>query len=125
MNGSVAGWDEVDENKGDLDLPEGRKSVGWKWVYKIKYVTGINHQVRYKARLVAKEYALKYGKHFEEVFTPVVQQTTLRTLLTVTVKREEGPSLKCQDSLREGVLEEDLYMDQSLGLKPYVGWWFD
>ena len=39
-----------------VELPKGRKAIPNKWVYKIKTV---DDKPKYKARLVAKEYAQK------------------------------------------------------------------
>ena len=38
-------------------LPEGKKAIGCKWVYKIKHNTNGFAIRKYKARLVAKGYA--------------------------------------------------------------------
>ena len=43
-----------------MPLPHDKKFIGYKWVYKVKH--NANGSVnRYKARLVAKEYAQTYG----------------------------------------------------------------
>jgi Reverse transcriptase (RNA-dependent DNA polymerase) len=43
-----------------MQLPKNKKSVGCKWVYKIKYNSNEIIE-RYKARLVAKGYTQTYG----------------------------------------------------------------
>jgi hypothetical protein len=45
-------------------LPEGRKSVGCKWVFRTKYDASDNI-IRYKARLVAKGYSQVVGVDFD------------------------------------------------------------
>lgn len=55
-----------------VPLPKGKKSIGYKWVYKVKHDN--NGSVsRYKARLVAKGYAHTYGIDYEETFAPSCQ----------------------------------------------------
>ena len=60
-----------------VKLPADKKTVGSKWVYKIK--TGEDGSIqRYKARLVAQGFTQKYGADFDETFCPVVRQESLR-----------------------------------------------
>lgn len=50
-----------------VELPKSRKTIGNKWVYKIK--RDCNEQVeRYRARLVVKGYAQKEGIDFNKIF---------------------------------------------------------
>lgn len=100
-----------------VDLPKNRKAIGSKWVYKVK--RDVNGNVlRHKARLVAQGYNQKYGTDYDEVFAPVVRQTTFRMLLSVAAKR--GYKVKHYDiktAFLNGELEEDIYMRQPPGFE--------
>lgn len=52
------------------DLPRDRKAIGFKWIYKIKYLP-YGEIKRYNAKLVAKEFTQKEGLDFYEIFTLV------------------------------------------------------
>ena len=65
-----------------VPLPSGEKTVGYKWVFTVKYLAdgSIN---RYKARLVAKGFTQIPGKDFGATFTPVVKLTSVRLLVSL------------------------------------------
>ncbi|CAI7764204.1 unnamed protein product [Closterium sp. NIES-53] len=63
-----------------VELPEGRKAITSKWLFKIKSDADGKIE-RYKSRLVAKGYQQKEKVDYKELFAPVVKATTLRTLL--------------------------------------------
>jgi len=63
--------------------PKGYKVVDCKWIFKIKL--GPNGQVEYyKACLVAKEFSQVKSIDFNEMYSPVVGYSTVRTLLALT-----------------------------------------
>ena len=64
------------------DLPVGEHVVGTKWLYKVKRKA--NGSVdRYKARLMAKVYALKDGIDFEKTIVPTSCITTIWCILAL------------------------------------------
>ena len=64
------------------ELPKGRKTVGCKWVFTVKYTpTGLID--RYKARLVAQGFSQRLGDDYLETFSPTIRAESLRVLLAI------------------------------------------
>ena len=63
-------------------LPQGRKPVGCKWVFKIKYDEK-GRVTKFKARLVAQGFSQVYGVDYQKTFAPTVHRESLRMFLAL------------------------------------------
>ncbi|GKG18561.1 putative ribonuclease H-like domain-containing protein, partial [Tanacetum coccineum] len=63
-----------------VDLPNGKKDIGTKWVYRNKKdERGI--VIKNKARLVAQGYTQEEGIDYDEVFAPIARIEAIRLFL--------------------------------------------
>jgi hypothetical protein len=97
-----------------VQLPVGKRALQNKWVYKLKEEDG--GEKWYKARLVVKGFAQKKGIDFDEIFSPVVKMTSIRTILSlVAVEDLHLEQLDVKTTFLHGDLEEEIYMQQPQG----------
>ncbi|CAI7770970.1 unnamed protein product, partial [Closterium sp. NIES-53] len=98
-----------------VELPEVRKAITSKWLFKIKSDADGKIE-RYKSRLVAKGYQQKEKVDYKELFAPVVKPTTLRTLLAgAAIKGWVVEQMDVTTAFLNGVLEEEIFMAQPEG----------
>ena len=66
-----------------VQFPTGKITLQNKRVYKLKEEYG--GKKRCKARLVVKGFAQKKGIDFDEIFSPIVKMTSIRTISSIVV----------------------------------------
>ncbi|XP_021746668.1 uncharacterized protein LOC110712512 [Chenopodium quinoa] len=100
-----------------VQTPKGVKLVGYRWVF-IRKRNEKEEIVRYKARLVAQGFSQRSGIDYEEIYSPVVDATTLRFLISVSACK--GLQMCLMDVVTAylyGSFDTDIYMRVLEGLE--------
>lgn len=93
-----------------VSLPPGKKAIGLKSVYMIKYKSDGTVE-RYKARLVILRNNQREEIDYTETFAPVAKMDTVRTLLTIAPARKgELHQMDVNNAFLHGDLAEEVYM---------------
>lgn len=98
-----------------VDLPEGKKPIGCKWVFTVK--SDKNGCVkRLRARLVAKGYPQKYDIDYVKTFSPVIKYSSVRLLIALAAEHQMFlHQMDVSSAYLNGELSEDVYMKQPEG----------
>ena len=98
-----------------VDLPNDRKAVENKWIFKKKTDANGNVTV-YKARLVAKGFRQIQGVDYDETFSPVAMLKSVRIMLAIAAFFDyEIWQMDVKTAFLNGNIEEELYMIQRKG----------
>ncbi|XP_071928279.1 uncharacterized protein [Coffea arabica] len=98
-----------------VELPQGSKPIGCKWVFRKKYATN-GTILAYKARLVAKGYRQKEGIDYFDTYAPMVRITSVRVLLVLaSVFSFHVHQMDVKTDFLNGDLNEEVYMNQPEG----------
>ena len=98
-----------------VELPNGREPIINNSVFKVK-PTSDGKVERFKAFLVAKGNAQKYGIDYDEIFSPVVTFSSVRALIAFAVQNNILlHQIDVVDAFLNGNLEENIYLQQPDG----------
>lgn len=96
-------------------LPEGRKAIGSRWVFKIKRNADGSID-RYKGRVVAKGYSQRPGFDFTETYAPTAKWDAIRLILAIAaLENLELESVDISSAYLNGDLDAEVYMQQPEG----------
>lgn len=85
-------------------------------MFKVKY-TPTNEVDRYKARLVARGFAQRYGIDYEETFSPTLRTESLRMLLAFAARHGLlVDQMDVPNAYLKGELWENIYMEVPEGM---------
>ena len=95
---------------GNTSLPLGKKAIGFKWVYKVKFRPNGSVE-RYKATLVTKGYNQIEGIDFHEAFSLVSKLGTICLVLTMAIaKHYHLHQINVNNAFLHRYIDEDIYM---------------
>ncbi|GJX94099.1 putative ribonuclease H-like domain-containing protein [Tanacetum coccineum] len=100
-----------------LDLPNGKRTIGTKWVYRNKNdERGI--VIKKKARLVAQGYTQEEGIDYDEVFAPVARIEAIRLFLAYALFKDFVVyQMDVKSAFLYGKIKEEVYVCQPPGFE--------
>ena len=103
-----------------IELPDGPRAIGCKWVYKTKTVS-LGNIERYKARLVIKGFTQREGIDCIETFSPISKKDSLCVIIALVAHFDlELYQMDVKTAFLSGELQEEVYMKQPEGFSSSV-----
>ncbi|KAL9261585.1 Retrovirus-related Pol polyprotein from transposon TNT 1-94-like protein [Drosera capensis] len=100
-----------------VKLPKGKKALKNRWIYRVKYESD-STAPRYKTRLVVKGFNQRKGVDFNEIFSPVMRMSSIRTVFSLAATLDlEVEQMDVKTAFLHGDLEEEIYMEQPDGFR--------
>jgi hypothetical protein len=97
------------------EIPKGAKTVGCKWVYKIKCDSKENIY-RFKVRLMAKGFTQREGINYNVTFSPVSSKDSFRIIMTLVMHYDlELHQMDVKTAFLNRDLYENVYMARLKG----------
>ncbi|PHT31871.1 Retrovirus-related Pol polyprotein from transposon TNT 1-94 [Capsicum baccatum] len=94
-----------------ISLPEGKKVIGCKWVFRIKY-KDTREVERFKVRLVAKGFSQQERIDYQETFSPVAKMVIVRSILALaSIIHWHIHQIDVYNTFLQGDLYDEIYME--------------
>ena len=98
-----------------VELPDGIKAIGCKWVFKTKK-DSLGNIERHKARLVAKGFNEREGIDYTKTFSHVSKKDSLRIIMALVAHFDfDLHQMDVKTEFLNGNIEEEVYMKQPEG----------
>ena len=95
-----------------VKLPKGKRALDNRWIYRVKHESN-TMSPRYKAKLVVKGFSQRKGIDFNDIFSPVVKMSSIRTVLSLAATLDlEVEKMDVKTAFLHDDLEEEIYMKQ-------------
>ena len=89
-------------------LPEGRKPVGYVWVFNRKIH---ENPIRYKARLCAQGFSQTHGFDYFDTYSPVIRQTSIRIIISIAAAEHMHlHQMDVNTAFLNGEIDTEVYM---------------
>jgi hypothetical protein len=105
-------WDVVSK-------PKEKSLVSSKWIYKRKHVVDGSIE-KYKERFVVRGFSQKEAIDYEEIFSPIIRYTSIRTILSLAIMMKwKVHQMDVKTTFLNGEIKEEFYLEKPLGFETH------